>query len=460
MSERWMSMPGIVTVETPGLGDRSYVVHDGHSAVVIDPQRDIGRVLDVLASLQLTATHVLETHLHNDYVTGGLALARRCGARYVVPGGAPVDFDRVPVADGEVIHAGRLRVAALHTPGHTPHHMSYAVGDQHGPPHAVFTGGSMLYGAVGRTDLVSEDRTDELSRAQYRSVRRLAAELPDHVSVHPTHGFGSFCSATETSGDSSTIGRERAQNLALVTEDEDRFVEQLTAGLTAYPRYYVHMAAINAAGPDEPDLSLPEAVDAEVLRERIGGGEWIVDLRQRRAFAKLHVAGTVSIELDDPFATYLGWTLPWEAPVTLIGDGADQVLEARRQLARIGVDALSGAYTGDIEALGDGDLSGYEVASFADLGGCLGRDGVAVLDVRRPDEWAQGHVAEALHIPFWELADRVSELPDKEIWVHCASGFRASIGASIVDRSGRRAVLVDDDWDHAAAAGLPIRTGS
>jgi hydroxyacylglutathione hydrolase len=453
-------MPEIVTVETPGLGDRSYVVHDGHTAMVIDPQRDIDRVLDIVESQQLTVTHVLETHLHNDYVTGGPALARRCGAKYVVPGGDQVSFDRVPVADGDLIEAGQLRVTAVHTPGHTPHHMSYAVSDQDGQPQAVFTGGSMLYGAVGRTDLISGDRTDELSRAQYRSVRRLAAELPDDVSVHPTHGFGSFCSATKTSGDSSTIGRERTQNLALLTDDEDRFVEQLTAGLTAYPRYYVHMGAMNAAGPDEPDLSMPEAADTEVLRERIDRGEWLVDLRQRRAFAKLHIAGTVSVELDDPFATYFGWTLPWQAPVTLIGDSADQVLEARRQLARIGVDALSGAYTGAIEALGDRRLSSYRVASFADLRGYLGRDGVVVLDVRRDDEWVHGHLVGAVHIPFWELADRVSELPDSEIWVHCASGFRASIGASIVDRSGRRAVLVDDDWDQAAAVGLPIEADS
>jgi hydroxyacylglutathione hydrolase len=451
-------MPEIVTVETPGLGDRSYVVHDGRSAVVIDPQRDVDRVLDIVASLQLRVTHVLETHLHNDYVTGGPALARRCGAEYVVPGGDRVSFDRLAVADGDRIQAGQLCVTALHTPGHTPHHMSYAVSDERGQPHAVFTGGSMLYGAVGRTDLIGEDRTDELSRAQYRSVRRLAAELPDDVSVYPTHGFGSFCSATETSGDSSTIGRERTQNLALVTEDEDRFVEELTAGLTAYPRYYVHMAAINAAGPGEPDLALPEAVDADVLRERIRAGEWLVDLRERRAFAQLHLAGTVSIELDDPFATYFGWTLPWQAPVTLIGDSADQVLEARRQLARIGVDALAGAYTGDIRALGDEHASSYPVAGFADLGERLGRGDVVVLDVRREDEWIDGHLVGAVHIPFWQLADRVGEIPDGEVWVHCASGFRASIGASIADGAGRRVVHVDDDWQRAKDLGLPIET--
>ena len=452
-------MAEIVTVETPGLGDRSYVVHDGRTAVVVDPQRDIDRVLDMVASLGVTVTHVLETHLHNDYVTGGLALARRCGAQYVVPAGDEVSFERLAVSDGDRIQAGQLLVTALHTPGHTPHHMSYAVGDGQGRPQAVLTGGSMLYGAVGRTDLISPDRTDELSRAQYRSVRRLADELPEHVSVHPTHGFGSFCSATQTSGESSTIGQERGQNLALVTDDEDRFVDQLMAGLTAYPRYYVHMGAANAAGPGEPDLSLPDLVDAKVIRERIGRGEWVVDLRQRKAFAQLHLAGAVSIELGEPFATYFGWTLPWQAPASLIGDTVEELLEARRQLARIGVDALAGAYTGDIEALADGHRSSYRVADFDDLGRSLGRDDLVVLDVRREDEWVDGHLAGAVHIPFWELAGRVGEVPDGEVWVHCASGFRASIGASIADGAGRRVVHVDDNWERAVELGLPIEPG-
>jgi hydroxyacylglutathione hydrolase len=448
-------MAEIVTIETPELGDRSYVVHDGEAAVVIDPQRDIDRVLGIVDTLGVRVTHVLETHLHNDYVTGGLALAERTGASYVVAAADEVSFDRVPVSDGDQLTAGRLSVTAIDTPGHTPNHISYVVAEGHGPV-AVFTGGSMLFGAVGRTDLVSEERTDELTRAQYHSVRRLAAELPDEVTVHPTHGFGSFCSATKTSGDESTIGEQRGQNVALTTDEEDRFVEQLLSGLGAYPAYYVHMGGLNAAGPAEPDMSAPEEVDAAVVRERIDAGEWVVDLRQRRAFARMHVAGTVSIELGDPFATYFGWTLPWQAPVTLIGDSAQQVAEARRQLVRIGVDELAGAAVGDVEDLASGKVSAYEVRKFADLADAYGRDGLVVLDVRRPDEWSEEHLVSALHIPFWELADRVSELPDAEIWVHCASGFRASIGASIVDRSGRRVVLIDDDWEQAATVGLPL----
>ena len=445
----------IVAIETPGLGDRSYVVHDGAVAVVVDPQRDIDRVTTVARVLGVEVTHVFETHLHNDYVTGGLALAELTGARYVVPAATEVAFERTPISDGEELTTGAMVIAARHTPGHTPDHMAYVVraGVE---PVAVLTGGSMLFGAVGRTDLISTERTDELTRAQYRSVRRLAQELPGHVSVHPTHGFGSFCSATETIGDASTIAEERSRNVALVIDDEDRFVAQLVSGLSAYPRYYAHMAPRNASGPRTPDLSLPELIDPVVLRERIEAGEWVVDLRQRRAFAQRHAVGTVSVELGDAFATHFGWTLPWGAPVTLIGDGAEEVLQARRQLARIGVDDLAGAALGPIDGLAPGRTAGYAVVTFEGLAASFGRPAQVVLDVRRRDEWEKGHVAGAVHVPFWEVADRSVELPEGELWVHCASGLRASIAASIAHRAGRHVVLVDDDWERAAGYGLPI----
>ena len=244
-------MHNVVTIETPGLGDRSYLVHDGAAAVVIDPQRDIDRMLDAASAAGARITHVLETHIHNDYVTGGLALARATGAAYVVAAAEDVNFSRTGVGDGDAIEAGGLSLTALATPGHTPGHLSYVLREGGGGPAAVFTGGSMLFGAVGRTDLISPELAETLTRAQYNSVRRLAAELPDEVAVYPTHGFGSFCSATPTSGVSSTIGRERRSNLAL-TSDEDIFVRDLLAGLTAYPRYYAHMGPANRGGPGRP----------------------------------------------------------------------------------------------------------------------------------------------------------------------------------------------------------------
>ncbi len=449
-------MPEVVTIETAALGDRSYLVHDGAKAVVVDPQRDIGRVLAAAESRHVRITHVLETHIHNDYVTGGLALASQAGAAYVIAASEDVSFDRVAVADRDQIVAGSLTVTALHTPGHTPGHLSFVVSEAGQGPAAVFTGGSMLYGAVGRTDLISPEQTERLTRAQYRSVRRLAAELPDEVAVYPTHGFGSFCSATPTTGTSSTIGNERRVNIAL-RSDEGAFVAELIAGLSAYPRYYAHMGAANRRGPRAPDRAPPERADPAELRRRIGAGEWIVDLRERKAFARAHLTGTVSIEIGDPFSTYLGWTIPWGAPLTLIGDSPEQVAGAQVQLTRIGIDQLAGAATGPVEALApDGQVSSYRVADFGGLAAEWDRPGRVILDVRRPDEWQAGHLSRAMHIPFWEVEQRAAEVPAGEVWVHCASGFRASIGASILDRAGRQVVHVDDDWERAAHLGLPV----
>lgn len=449
-------MPEVITIETPGLGDRSYLVHDGAKAFVVDPQRDIGRILTVAGARNLEITHVLETHIHNDYVTGGYALASQTGAAYVVAAAEDVSFERVAVADRDRIGVGSLTVTVLHTPGHTPGHLSYALSDTAQDPMAVFTGGSMLYGAVGRTDLIGPDQTEPLTRAQYRSVRRLAAELPAGAVVYPTHGFGSFCSATPTTGTSSTIGNEQRLNIALRSEEDD-FVKELIGGLTAYPRYYAHMDPANRGGPRAPGLAEPAPADPAELRRRISAGEWVVDLRERQAFARAHVAGTVSIELGDPFSTYLGWTIPWGAPVTLIGDRPEQVTEAQLQLTRIGIDRVAATATGPAEELAAGGrISSYRVTDFGGLAADWDRPGQVILDVRRPDEWRAGHLAGAVHIPFWEVDQRAPEVPAGEVWVHCASGFRASIGASVLDRAGRQVVHIDDDWGRAAQLGLPL----
>jgi glyoxylase-like metal-dependent hydrolase (beta-lactamase superfamily II) len=449
-------MTKVLAIETPSLGDRSYLAHDGDVAVVIDPQRDIDRVLALAEDEGVEVTHVLETHIHNDYVTGGLALAEAVGAAYVVSAADEVDFDRVPASDGSRFETGRLVVTAIATPGHTPNHLAYQLSQDGQPPSAVFTGGSMLFGAVGRTDLVGPEHTVELTRAQYRSVRRLVADLPDAAHVHPTHGFGSFCSATATSGDASSIAREREANIALTTGAEDAFVEALIGGLNAYPRYYAHMASANLRGPRAPRLDLPELAEPSELRRRVDAGEWVVDVRSRRAFARRHVAGTISVEIGDSFATFLGWTIPWGTPLTLIADSADDVADGQRELVRIGIDDLAAAAVGSVDQLAAGRLSDYPVADFAELSSVMGRAGVVVLDVRRPDEWADGHLVGAVHVPFWELEDRIGELPDGELWVHCAGGFRASISASLLDRAGRSAVHVDDLWERAVELGLPM----
>jgi hydroxyacylglutathione hydrolase len=451
----------VVTIETTSLGDRSYLATDGTTAVVVDPQRDIDRVLDVIARRDVRVTHVIETHVHNDYVTGGLELAARTGAQYVLPAHSHVEFEHTEVADGDVLDAGAFTVRAVHTPGHTHHHTSYALvstaGDGEQVVEAVFTGGSLLYGSTGRTDLVSPETTVELTHAQFRSARRLVAELPADAAVYPTHGFGSFCSATPTSGDASTIGEQATTNPAL-TQDEQTYVDTLLAGLDAFPAYYARMGPANRRGPAPVDLSLPESVEPGELRRRITGGEWVVDLRERTAFAAGHLAGSYGFELSTNFVTYLGWLYHCGTPLTLIGENEEQILEARRELVRIGIDHLAGAATGDITALAGGEqLRSYRVSDFAGLAERMAaaddprnqQGPVQILDARRNDERARGGVRGSLHIPLHELSERIDEVPTGEVWVYCGSGYRASVAASVLDGPGRAVVLVDDSYGNA-----------
>ncbi len=444
----------IETIETSSLGDRSYLATDGQVAVVVDPQRDIDRVLDMVAQRELRVSHVVETHVHNDYVTGGLELAQRTGAVYVLAEGSDVAFEHLAVTDGQVLEAGATRLRVLHTPGHTHSHVSYVLETAAGDVRAVFTGGSMLYGATGRTDLIGPADTQQLTHAQFHSVRRLASELPAETEVFPTHGFGSFCSATPTSGTASTIEEQQRANPAL-TLDEQEYVDTLLAGLDAYPAYYAHMGPMNSAGPAPVDLSLPEPVDPAELRRRIGAGEWVVDLRQRTAFAAGHLPRSLNFELGTNFVTYLGWLYTYGAPLTLIGESEEQVADARRELVRIGIDDLAGMAVGDIDTLADGQpLRSYRVTDFAGLAEARQRGSLQILDARRNDERAAGYVAGSQHIPLHELADRLDEVPTGEVWVYCGSGYRASIAASVLDTPGRDVVLINDSYGTAKDAGL------
>ncbi|WP_299444125.1 MBL fold metallo-hydrolase [uncultured Phycicoccus sp.] len=449
--------PVILPVETPTLGDRSYLAHDGSVALVVDPQRDIDRVLDLAAEAGVTITHVFETHIHNDYVTGGLALAEATGAAYHVNAADEVSFDRTPVSDGDVVEVSAdLKVRAIATPGHTYTHLSYALETAAAETVAVFTGGSLLFGATGRPDLLGPEHTDDLVHHQFASAHRLADTLPDDADVLPTHGFGSFCSSGSSGNStSSTIGTERRENPVL-TEDEDRWVADTLAGLDDYPAYYVHMGPMNSAGPDAPELSTPESADKDTVAARIAAGEWVVDLRNRTAFAAGHVTGTLNIGVDGQFATYLGWLIPWGTPLTLLGDTPEQVAEAQRELVRIGIDRLEGAATGDPSEWTDAPLGTFPRAVFADLAEVRHHRPVTVLDVRRDSEVGDGHIEGAVAIPLHELLDRIDEVPDGEVWVHCASGYRASIAASVLAARGRRVVAIDDEFEKAGETGLPM----
>jgi hydroxyacylglutathione hydrolase len=453
-----LPVPRILAIDTPTLGDRSYLVHDGQVAFVVDPQRDIDRVLDLAAVEGVKVTHVFETHIHNDYVTGGYALARATGGAYHVNADDPVAFDRVAVRDGDVIAVGEsMTVRVRATPGHTFTHLSFLL-EADAREVAAFTGGSLLYGSVGRPDLLGPAHTEALAHHQYASANRLAAELPDAAAVYPTHGFGSFCSASQSEASASTIGQEKRANPAL-TKPEREFVDELLAGLDTWPAYYAHMGQANTTGPDAPDLSAPQRADAEQIRKRLADGEWVVDLRNRVAFADGHVAGTLNVGLDGSFATYLGWLIPWGTPLTLLGETPEQVAEAQRELVRIGIDRPAAHATGSPSDWAGGELATFPRATFADLAQVRHHRPVVVLDTRRNLEWAEVHIDRSVHIPLHDLRGRLDEVPDGEVWVHCAAGYRASIAASILAAAGRRVVAVDDEFDNAAPAGLPVVTG-
>ena len=449
---------GVEVIETSSLGDRSYLAHDGTVAVVVDPQRDVDRVLTLAGRLGVRVTHVLETHIHNDYVSGGLALARVTGATYVVAADDEVPFERLAVADGDVVRvspAFSLRVLA--TPGHTFHHLSYALDGPEGPV-GVFTGGSLLFGTTGRTDLLGHEHAHTLAEHQHGSARRLADLLPDGAQVWPTHGFGSFCSATQADASASTIGRERLSNPALRLET-DEFVTTTLAGLDAYPAYYAHMGVRNTAGADLIDLTPVRTADADELARRLEAGEWVVDLRSRKAFARSHLAGTLSFGLDGPMSTWLGWLAPWGAPLTLLGDSPEQIADAQRELARIGFDRPAAANVGEPAtwAGGHGDrLASLRTATFAELAAAAPD---VVLDVRLGNEWRAGHIDGAVHVPLPELPARLDEVPAGTVWVHCGSGYRAAAAAAILARAGRDVVHVDDSFGNASTH-LPLVEGS
>ena len=382
-------MAEVLPIETPALGDRTYLVHDGTVALVIDPQRDTDRITALAADHGLRITHIAETHIHNDYLTGGPALAAATGAAYLVNAADPVGFDRTPIADGDTVEVSdALRVRALATPGHTFTHLSYVL-ESGGQVAGVFTGGSLLYGTTGRPDLLGPEHTDALARAQYASVHRLAAELPDTTPVYPTHGFGSFCSAGPGGGRSSTIGGEKVSNPVL-TLSEREYLERLLASLDAWPAYYAHMGPANLAGPPGPDLSPPRQASAEEVRRRVEAGEWVIDLRDRIAFAAGFLPGSVNFPLEGSFASYLGWTVPWGAPLTLLGETPEQVAQAQRELARIWADRPP--------------LASLRLAKYGDLAAAMRASRPVVLDVRRRLEWAESHIAGARHIPLHELS--------------------------------------------------------
>jgi len=449
----------IINIDTPTIGDRGYIAHDGKTALVVDPQRDIDRVEQVLSDHSLELGAVVETHMHNDYVSGGLVLARKHQAKYITSADDPVSFDRVAAHDLDEFSIGNFGIKALHTPGHTFTHLSYILMDEQGKSTGIFTGGALLHGSTGRPDLLGQDHAAKLAQLQHGSAHRITEFLDDAAPIFPTHGFGSFCAATSTSGSSSNIQDEKRGNPALLLTVE-RFVRETLAGLDVFPAYYKHMGPANLAGAAPIDLSELTRLSTGELLKRIAGDSWVVDLRDKDSWAKAHLAGTMNFGVSGSFATYLGWLIPYEKELVLISDKANDITVAQRELVRIGIDRPSASFVGAMDSFDE--VLDAEVVQFKDVPEALTNSEIVVLDVRRNSERQASHIKGSKHIPLHEIEGRLGELSTEKIyWVHCGGAYRASIAASIIQNAGFKIVLINEPYEKALEVKeLEIITGS
>jgi hydroxyacylglutathione hydrolase len=437
---------------TPGLGDSSYLVSWGEDAAMVDPQRDVERFLAAARARGVRIRTVIETHVHNDYVSGAAEIRAATGADIWVPSGGSYAFDHDPVEDGTEIPLGDGTLVAMATPGHTFEHTTYVLRGPDGSAIAAFTGGSLMVGGAGRTDLLGADHTDVLTRLQFASLRRLWT-LPDDVLVMPTHGQGSFCGAGSSDGErerTSTIRIERAANAAFAESDEATFVRDQLEDLPSYPAYYRAMAPINRAGPPvRGAVPIPPPLGVDDVAAAIEDGVSIVDMRPGIAFAAAHVPGSINVPLRSDSASYVGWLVPFGAPIVLVVEDDAALSEAATELWRIGWEALVGHLDGGVEAW---EASGRPTSSYpvVDVDGLLAElergEAGDVVDVRQDTEWRDGHLEASRHRFVGDLPATIgAERRRGRTTFVCASGYRASMAASLLDAAGGEVRLVAPD---------------
>jgi hydroxyacylglutathione hydrolase len=452
-----VTQPHLLTVQDTGLGNTAYLVDLGDGrALAVDASRDLRALHASAAPKGLRVAYAADTHLHADFLSGARQLATTDGAKVVASVAGSREFDHIGMRDGDELDLGGLRLRALGTPGHTDEHLSFLLLDD-AQPIGVFTGGSLLVGAAARTDLVDPARTEELARAQYRSVQRLL-ELPDDVAVWPTHGAGSFCAAPAGADRTSTIGTERATNPLLRTADEDAFVGELLGSLGSYPPYFLRLGEANRRGPDVLPHHLGlDLMGPAVVASAQAAGAVILDVRPVSSFAAGHPAGALSIPLRPAFASWLGWLAPHDQPLVLIREPDQDLDEVLWQAAKIGYENIVGEIAGGLAAWSSAGLPTTSVP----LIDATTDDGVRVLDIRQQSEFRAGHVPGALNIELGDLPKAVDRLNDEPTVIMCGHGERAMGAASLLARGGFKelTVLAGSPEDWAYANGQPLETG-
>ncbi len=430
-----------------GLAHSSYLLAGSGTCAIVDPQRDVDVYLQAAADMGMTITHVLETHLHADFVSGHLDLAAATGAAIYAPRSAGCRFDHVAVGEGDRFAIEDLALEVRETPGHTPEHISFVVTDNaRGPePCAVFCGDTLFVGDVGRPDLFP-GQAQELAQKLYASLHDKLLPLPDFCEVYPAHGAGSLCGRAMGAKRTSTIGYERRYNAAVQIAEAAAFAESLTTNMPAAPDHFSRCSAINGAGParvsELPPLEPLAPRDFHARSQ--GAGTVVVDVRSYASFGGTHVPGAYHIDVTGNFATFAGWILPPDHEILLVADSEAQAAEAAMLLRRVGLDNTTACLRGGMFAWArEGLPLGYvPQVSAEDLHRMAsGGEGVVLVDVRAPTEYDKHHIAGALNIPAPALRTRHPELdPEAQTVVICSTGHRSSMAASLLQRAGFRSV--------------------
>jgi hydroxyacylglutathione hydrolase len=453
-------MPTIHPVVDEGLGNSAYVVELGdRRALVVDPSRDPTPYLELARWRRLRIAYAAETHLHADFLTGSRELAAADGAQILAPHASRLGFAHRSLEDGQEIDLGGLTLRALATPGHAPEHASYLLLDG-ARPVAVFSGGALLVGTVARTDLADPELTEPLARAAYRSLHRQLLSLPDELAVYPTHGAGSFCSASAGDQRTTTVGAERRHNRLLAATDEDAFVADLLASFGSYPPYFLRLRERNRVGPEllgRDWRTLPLLSTGQVQQHLAGGGV-VVDARPITEFGAGHIPGALSIALRPAFVSWLGWLVDDTRPLVFVLDDDQDRGELARQCRTIGYDHLVGELAGGMATwrganLPQAQLPVIDAEQLDDEAG-------VVLDVRQASEVADGHLPGAVTVELGALGgDRLpAQLPQGPVTVMCAHGERAMTAASLLARAGHKDLGVvhggPQDWQRATGKAL------
>lgn len=435
------------------LGNSSYLIASTETglAAAIDPQRDVDRYLQVAEGMGLRLAYALDTHLHADFVSGARELAARAPEPFRIGASAraALEFEHLPLNDGDTLSLGGISIRVMTTPGHTPEHISFITAPAgSAAPRSIFSGGALIVGGAARTDLLGHDLSEALARQLYHTLHDKLLRLADGVQVYPTHGGGSFCAAPTSNERTTTIGQERRTNRLAQAPSEDEFVRLALSGLPSYPAYYRYLRDVNRKGSRVlGGLPVLAPLSPRHVENAVAEGVAVIDIRPPREFAAGHIPDSYGIPLVSPLNTWAGWVVPFGSPILLVADNPAKREEATRQLIRIGYDDLRGYLDGGIAAWQAAGLptTRTRTIDIDELHAWMQRnDAPSIVDVRSDAEWRDGHLPDAIHVEAGRIAaGAATKVPrDRPAVLHCASANRATVGLSLLERLGYRNLVV------------------